>query len=47
MKSKLNQFSPALNHRRCRKEPVLEFEDGCIEDDEEEEQEKQDVLTQF
>ena len=31
MKSKLNQTFAALNHRRCRKEPVKEFEDECIE----------------
>ena len=43
VKSTLNQFFFALNQRRCRKEAVLEFEDGCIEAEEEE----QDVSTQF
>ena len=42
VKSKLKQFFSTLNHRRCRKEPVLEFEDGCIEDEEE-----HDVPRQF
>ena len=36
VKSKFNQNFSALNQRRCRKEPVLEFEDGCIEEEEEE-----------
>ena len=40
VKSKLNQMFSALNQRRCPKEPVLEFEDECIE-------EEQDVSTQF
>ena len=42
VKSKLNQVFSALNQRHCRKEPVLEFEDECIEQEEE-----QDVSTQF
>ena len=42
VKSKLNQTSSILNHRPCRKEAVLEFEDACIE-----KQEEEDVLTQF
>ena len=43
MKSKLNQICSALNLRRCREEPVLEFEDECIEKEEEE----QDVSSHF
>ena len=35
------QISSAVNQRRCCKEPVLEFEDECIEEKE------QDVSTQF
>ena len=44
VKNKLNKIFSALNRRRCRKEPVLAFEDGCIEEGEEEEQ---DVSTHF
>ena len=29
---KLNQLFSALNQRRCREEPVLQFEDECIEE---------------
>ena len=43
VKSKLNQIFSALNHCRCRKEPYLEFEKECIEEEEEEE----DGSTQF
>ena len=43
VKSKLNQTFCFLNQRRCRKEPVLEFQDECIEEEEEE----QDVSTVF
>ena len=39
VRSKLNQVFSALNQRRCGKEPVLEFEDQCIEEEE------QDVST--
>ena len=46
VKSKLYQFFSAFYQCRCRKEPVLEFEDSCVED-EEEEKEEQDVLAQF
>ena len=42
VKSKHNQIFSAFIQRRRRKEPVLEFEDECIE-----EEEKQDVSTQF
>ena len=42
VESKLNHISSALNQRRWRKETVLEFEDGCIEGEEE-----QDVSTQL
>ena len=42
VKGKLNQIFAALNQRRCRKEPVLEIEEECIEKEEE-----QDVSTQF
>ena len=41
-KTKLNQVFSALNQRRCRKDSVLEFEDECIEEEEE-----HDVSTQF
>ena len=44
VKSKLNQSFSALNQRHCREEPVLEFEDACIKEEEEEEQE---VSTKF
>ena len=48
VKSKLNQNFSALNHRRCCKEPVLEFEVVCIEEEEEEEEEEeQDVSAQI
>ena len=39
--SELNQVFSAPNQRRCRKEPVSEFEDECIEEEEEE----QNLLT--
>ena len=42
VEGKLSHFFSALNQSRCRKEPVLEFEDECIEKDEE-----QDVSPQF
>ena len=42
VKSKHNQFFSTLNQRRCRKKPVLEFEDACIEEDK-----KQDVSTKL
>ena len=42
VKSKLNQMFSFPNQRRCPKEPVLEFEDECIEEEEE-----QDVSTNF
>ena len=32
--SKVNQNSSALHHRRCWKEPELEIEDGCIQEEE-------------
>ena len=41
LKTKLNQIFSTLTQGRCRKEPVLEFEDECIEEQE------QDVSTQF
>ena len=41
VKTKPNQIFFTLNQRRCRKEPVLEFEDACTEEQE------QDVSTQF
>ena len=44
VKSKLNHFFFAVNQSRCRKEPVLDFEDECIEEEKEEEQ---DVSTQL
>ena len=37
VQSKLNQSFSALNQHRCRKEPVLESKDGCIEEEKEEE----------
>ena len=40
VKSKLNEIFPSFRQRRCRKEPVLENEDGCIE-------EEHDVSIQF
>ena len=43
VKSKLNQICSAFDLRRCHEEPVLEFEDECIEKEEEE----QDVSSQF
>ena len=43
VKSKFNQILSTLNHRRCRKEQVLEFGDGCIVEKEEE----HDVSTQL
>ena len=54
-KTKLKETFFALNQRRCRREPLWEFEDACIEEieeeekeeDEEEEEEEQDVSTQF
>ena len=42
VKSNLNQSFLALNQCRSRKEPVSEFKDGCIGNEEE-----QDILTQF
>ena len=42
VKIKLNQTLSTLNHRHCRKQPVLEFEDECIE-----RKEEQDVSTLF
>ena len=42
VKSKLSQISSALNQRRCREEKLLEFEDGCNA----EEEEQQDIWTQ-
>ena len=41
MKTKLNRLFSTLNQRWCRREPVLNFEDGCIEEEE------QDASTQF
>ena len=41
--SKLNQVFSAVNHLCCRKEPVFEFEDECIE----EEGEEQNLSKQF
>ena len=46
VKSKLNQNFSALNQRPCRKEPVLEFEDGCIERKEEQNVSTQSLQTQ-
>ena len=43
VESELDQNFCDLNQRRCRKEPVLKFEDECNEEEEEE----QDVSTQF
>ena len=42
MQSKLNRNFSAPNQRRCRREPILELENECIE-----EAEEQDVSTQF
>ena len=42
LKIKLNQVLSALNQRRCRKKPVLEIEDECVEEEKE-----QDVSSQF
>ena len=42
LKSKRSQVFSTLNQRRCRLEPVLDFEDECIE-----EKKEQDVSTQF
>ena len=36
VKSKLDQVFSALNQLRFRKEPILEFEDECIDEEEEE-----------
>ena len=41
VKSKLIQIFSTLGQRRCRKEPVLEFKDKCIEEEE------QDLSLQF
>ena len=41
VQSKRNQDFSALKRRCCRTAPVLEFEDGCTEEKE------QDALTQF
>ena len=46
VKTKPNQNFYTLKQRRCRKEPVLEIEDACIEE-KEEEKEEQYVLTHF
>ena len=42
VKSKINQFLSAPDQRRCRMELALEYEDQCIEEEEE-----QEVSTQF
>ena len=34
VKSNFNQKFSALSQRRCRKEPVLEFEDECVAEEE-------------
>ena len=36
VKSKLNQITSAPNQRGCRKEPILDFENECIEEEEQE-----------
>ena len=41
LQSKLNEFFSALNEHRCRKEPVLEIEKRCTEEEE------RDVSTHF
>ena len=41
VKRRLNQFFSALSERRCRKETILELEDGCTQGEE------QEVSTQF
>ena len=43
IKSKLTRTLEPLNERRCRNQPVFEFEDQCFEDDNEE----KDASTQF
>ena len=43
IKSKLTRTLEALNERRCRNQRVFEFEDHCLEDDNEE----KDASTQF
>ena len=45
VKIKLNQIFSNPKHRRCRKETVSAFEDGCYK--EEQEEIEQDVSTQF
>ena len=40
VKSKANHIYSTLTQRRCRKEPVMKFDDECIE-------EEQDASTQF
>ena len=35
LKSRLNRNSSAPNWRRCRKKPVLYFEEGCIREEQE------------
>ena len=43
IKSKLTRILESLNECRCRKQRVIEFEDHCLEDDNEE----KDASTQF
>ena len=38
---KLNYFFSTPNQRRCGEEPIMEFEDECVEEEE------QDASTQF
>ena len=40
MASKINSIFSTLNQRHCRRKPVMDFEDECIE-------EEQDVSTHF
>ena len=44
VKSKLSQVSFAVNQRRSRRGELFEFEDGCID---EEKEEQQDMWKQF
>ena len=46
VKIKLNQIFSALNKRRCRNEPVLDFENRCIEEEKEQEVSTQVLKTQ-
>ena len=47
VRRKVNQIFSARSHRRCRKEPVLKFEDECIEEeDEEQDMSRQSLKTQ-